>query len=600
MAGVGARMAAMRRMQQLKAERQANETEEETERREAFEAREHLGVVDQLKQGIFTRNPKLIQTLVYFCFCGCFFWVMDSTQGGTKSYELVQNIRGSFSAFTEVSDGASWFEFMESTFPDVAFPVAYYNGDEYEDENLGNVADHFMLIGAVGVRQVRVKNNTCSLKGSDKIFPYVKNCFGEYSTSTEDRGPFGPEVEPGDDRAFKYSTSLDLGCKVGCSTETNLGITYGGGGFFEQLPSARNASTNQDVKDKIEQLRTDRWIDRQTRAIFVEFTVYSLTSKLLAVVSLWYEIKASGRSSAYIQVLPVKLGHFYLAEGTLTDMLCEFIMIFLTLGYTASAFRTLIKEGCMAYFGSGWNVFDIINYICMYAAFACRYAAILNASDITFPPGDEDFVYLSAPAAWVKIYKYLLGFNCIFTFFKILKYLSHIPMFARLVKILGASVEDVASFSINLIISMTAFAGAFHLTYGNHMAEFATWGESFMTLFRYSMGDWDIVLLESYQPTIGILYFMLWTLLAICLLLNMFVAIIMESYDKVNQEEEKMSFFEFAKAQVIGKGEVAVVVSNEKPEEEVSYTHTCSCWLMHLHKWSRSSALIKLRAPSTH
>ena len=67
-----------------------------------------------------------------------------------------------------------------------------------------------------------------------------------------------------------------------------------------------------------------------------------------------------------------------------------------------------------------WNVFDIINYICMYAVFACR----LNAPDITFPPGDEDFVYLSAPAAWVKLYKYLLGFNRIVTFFKILKYLS--------------------------------------------------------------------------------------------------------------------------------------------------------------------------------
>ena len=41
--------------------------------------------------------------------------------------------------------------------------------------------------------------------------------------------------------------------------------------------------------------------------------------------------------------------------------------------------------------------------------------------------------------------------------------------------------------------------GAFHLTYGNHMAEFATMGESFMTLYRFSMGDWDVGQLQSFQ-----------------------------------------------------------------------------------------------------
>ena len=111
------------------------------------------------------------------------------------------------------------------------------------------------------------------------------------------------------------------------------------------------------------------------------------------------------------------------------------------------------------------------------------------------------FFSLHLPLRQVKTYKYLLGFNSIFTFFKILKYLSHIPMFARLVNILGACLEDVASFLINCGISFLAFAGAFHLTYGNHMAEFATMGESFMTLYRFSMGDWDVGQLQSFQVT---------------------------------------------------------------------------------------------------
>jgi hypothetical protein len=442
------------------------------------------GVMEQLKDGLFVHNPKLYSTLLYLVFVLAFWFVLTRTQGGRTSFDLVQSLRGTLSGYMEVTDSASWFEFMEGTFPAVVFPVEYYNGEGYADEDLGNVADHFMLVGAVGIRQVRTKNNTCDLKKKDMIFPMVKNCFGEYSPGTEDREPYGPEVEPGTDRTFKYSTALDLGCKVGCSTVGNLGIEYGGGGFFEILPSERAAETNAAVIEKIAQLKQDRWIDRQTRAIFVDFTVYSLPSKLMAVVQLWYECKASGKVSVWIQVLPLKVHHLYMSEADLMDMLAEFIMIFLTFVYTGVALRNWCRQGCLGYWSSGWNVFDMLNYVFMFAAFGSRYAAVLNAADIKFPPPDDQFLYLSAPAAWVKLYKYLLGLNSIFTFLKILKYLSHIPMFARLVKILGACVEDVAAFVINCGICLFAFAGALHLTYGNHMFEFATPGTHFQ---KYSI-----------------------------------------------------------------------------------------------------------------
>lgn len=471
----------------------------------------------------------------------------------------------------DVSDPATFFNFMESEFADVVFPVSYYNGEGYEDENLGNVASSYMLLGAVGMRQVRSKNNTCDLSADDLIFPLVKNCFGEYSSNNEDRQPYGPMVLPGSDRTFKYSTALDLGCKVGCSVAGWLN-TYQGGGFFELLPSGRKNTTNADVVAKIHQLKGDRWMDRQTRAIFVDFTVFSLSSKLLAGVQLWYEAKASGKVQTWVQIYPMKLNHLYMSQGSIADMLSEFIMIFLTCVYTTIAARDWFKQGCSEYWSNGWNVFDVINYSAMFAAFTMRFSALLNAADIRFPPADTDFVYLSSAGNSIKSFKYLLGFNSIFTFFKILKYLSHIPMFARLVKVLGACVEDVTAFLINCGIAMIAFAGAFHLTYGNHMFEFASMSESILTLYRYSMGDWDVAQLQSFQPDIGIVYFMGWSLLAICLLLNMFVGIIMESYDKVNEEEEKISLRDFVRSKLAGDQLVDVVVSNHKDEVRLYYS----------------------------
>lgn len=114
-------------------------------------------IKQQLKQGLFTRNPRAFETLVYFIFVGMFLWLCLSTQGGSKSYDLTANIRDKLADFVEVSDSGSWFKFMEDTLPEILVPSLYYNGQELESEHLGNVAGEFMLLGSVAARQLRVK-----------------------------------------------------------------------------------------------------------------------------------------------------------------------------------------------------------------------------------------------------------------------------------------------------------------------------------------------------------------------------------------------------------------------------------------------------------
>ena len=58
---------------------------------------------------------------------------------------------------------------------------------------------------------------------------------------------------------------------------------------------------------KIEQLKTDRWIDRQTRAVIVEFTIYSLSAELAAVVQLLYEKNSQGVVKPFVQVMPLEM-----------------------------------------------------------------------------------------------------------------------------------------------------------------------------------------------------------------------------------------------------------------------------------------------------
>ena len=229
-------------------------------------------------------------------------------------------------------------------------------------------------------------------------------------------------------------------------------------------------------------------------------------------------------------MLPIKIGHLKFAETGTMDLLAEFVMFFMTLVYSGRAVYNISREGPKAYCRSGWNVMEIINFILFWTAFGFRYAAVFNGAEIKFPPQDTDFIYMSSVATQILNYKYVMGFCSILTFARVFKLLGHIPFMARLVNILSACAEDVLSFLCCSMVVFCGYMGAFHLTYGNHLKEWATYGESLMSLYRITHGEWDYDGMVEYQPTIGPFYFVTFSLLAICLLMNMFVALIMEAY----------------------------------------------------------------------
>jgi hypothetical protein len=55
--------------------------------------------------------------------------------------------------------------------------------------------------------------------------------------------------------------------------------TYGGGGFIQNLALSKDESA-----DIIDDLRRNLWINRGTRVVFIDFTVYNANVNLFCVV----------------------------------------------------------------------------------------------------------------------------------------------------------------------------------------------------------------------------------------------------------------------------------------------------------------------------
>lgn len=72
--------------------------------------------------------------------------------------------------------------------------------------------------------------------------------------------------------SFLYHTANELGTSSYWGTIS----TYGGGGFVQYLTiDDRNASANA-----ITELKMNRWVDRGTRAIFIDFVLYNANINL--------------------------------------------------------------------------------------------------------------------------------------------------------------------------------------------------------------------------------------------------------------------------------------------------------------------------------
>ena len=108
-----------------------------------------------------------------------------------------------------------------------------------------------------------VRESTC--KFNRFVRDYTQPCFPPYSHDTEDKSTMSLPAGV---------TGLDPGALSYSDVESDgyIGIYahYSSGGYVVTL--SRNAST---AKEQLAQLEQAQWIDMQTRALFVEFTLHN-------------------------------------------------------------------------------------------------------------------------------------------------------------------------------------------------------------------------------------------------------------------------------------------------------------------------------------
>ncbi|KHN80111.1 Polycystin-2, partial [Toxocara canis] len=286
----------------------------------------------------------------------------------------------------------------------------------------------------------------------------IQGCFGPYSESAEDRQPFGPA----NSSAFIYQTAN----KLETSSYWGAVSTYGGGGFVQYLTiDDRHASAHT-----ISQLKANRWVDRGTRAIFIDFVLYNANINLFCISQLVFELPATGGVITSSALYPQRLIRYVTGYDYFT-FVCELLFVAFTVYYMIQAILEIFRLH-MSYFANFWNCFDIVNLILYVVVIGLRVRLFLlteqQLKQIPLAPPTEEFYFvnLNSLANAQDNFTEAMAVMLIFAWIKTMKYISFNKTMTQLTATLERSAKDIGGFSVMFFIFFLAYAQFGFLAFG--------------------------------------------------------------------------------------------------------------------------------------
>ncbi|XP_061208030.1 polycystin-2-like protein 2 isoform X2 [Neopsephotus bourkii] len=426
--------------------------------------------------------------------------------------------------FGTIRSKSDFWKFVQGPLLDGLYWDKWYNNKTLPFQNYSHIYYENLLLGAAQVRQVKVRNNTCS------IYPYFRSfldeCYSEYHYQAEDRSDDALRNEsewkytPADSFTLWYLGSMGL---------------YGGGGYLFTLPKSK-----QESIEKLASLKQNNWLTRGTRVVFIDFSTYNANINLFCVVRLVVEFPATGGAFTSIQIYSVKLLR-YTTRYDYFVASCEIIFLLFIVTFITQEAIKIVKLK-WEYFRSGWSWLELMLLTVSLLSIIFNIYRTVEVNLLMGELLSDANVYpdLHFLTFWQVLYNNMIAVNILFAWIKVLKYVRFNKTMERLSSTLSRCAKDITGFAIMFFIVFFAYAQFGYLVFGSQLEDFSTFQKCIFTQFRIVLGDFDFGNTEAVNRILGPIYFISFVFFVFFILLNMFLAIINNTYKEVKAEYNVM------------------------------------------------------------
>jgi len=364
------------------------------------------------------------------------------------------------------------------------------------------------------------------------------NCYEEYSPLSQETQSFdidwkeynsnkSSSVDSVVINSFQYTQASQI------SSYPFMGQvnTYMGGGYIYKLQGEK-----ANISSQMKLLKENNWIDKQTAAIFIEFTLFNPNINLFEYCVITLEIIASGsfvNSAEFysLDVLDVNNSGLLSFKILINIIYMMFIFIFMIV-----EIRRFIKVG-FKYFLEFYNYIELVIIGFSWAAFSMYIYRIYGSYQIYDTLSQKGsvstkYINLQYISNTDQLLTYFLAICTAFgslRFLKLLRFNKRIIVFIHAFKL---SIKELTSFGIVFLVAWFSFVQLFYILFNNMKYGFSSLPKSMETCFQMILGHGGVLFVDKYgnYDIAGICLFFCFIVCIIFVLMNIFLTILYDSY----------------------------------------------------------------------
>ncbi|XP_041364036.1 uncharacterized protein LOC121379460 [Gigantopelta aegis] len=398
-------------------------------------------------------------------------------------------------------------------------------------------------VGPARIRQVRMPRRQSPFYGN-KYKSLVSDItyYGTYSIFGEESGnyclgwqnepcPLSEEAAHFTSPAWRYTQSSDV---WGIPVPGQYRV-YSGGGYILEL------NVNYDVSmEMVNELYSMLWLDRQTRAVFVEFTLYNPFVNIMAHCRFTAEFPEIGSTIVWKDIMTFRLAQHLGPIGAYV-LLCEVVIGIIMVMFTVNIVKKLYDQK-LSYFTHIWQTLDFITVIWCLVAIVFYIIREVNAAETLkrFRENPKRFINFQHIAIWDSLFVYTLGALVFFTTIRVLRILGYNRRVTVIAAVLSYSGRELFGFSAVFSIVFFAYVLSGYILFSAYYYSYHTIYDSMFTIFTYMLGKNIMGRLMLVAPIWAQLYCLTLVFFIIFVLLTMFQAIMNNSMTVVRDNIKKV------------------------------------------------------------
>uniref|UniRef100_A0AC11ESR6 Uncharacterized protein n=1 Tax=Ovis aries TaxID=9940 RepID=A0AC11ESR6_SHEEP len=309
--------------------------------------------------------------------------------------------------------------------------------------------------------------------------------------------------------------------------------TYGSGGYaFYFFPAEQQFNSTL----RLSKLQKGHWLDEKTWSVIVELTTFNADISLLCSVSVIFEVSQLGVVNTSLHAHSFSLAHFnrkYSADSAENYLYLAIFIFFLA--YTVDEVYVITQERT-AYVQS---VYNLLNFAlkCIFTLwivlfFRKHFLAISVVRAYLSNP--EDFIPFHAVAQVDYTMRVILGFLVFLTILKTLRY-SRVFYDVRLAqRAIQIALPGICHMALVVSVYFFVFMAFGYLVFGQHEWNYSDMIHATQTIFSYCVSAFKNTEFFN-NRVLGVLFLSSFLLVMICILINLFQAVILSAYEEMKQ-----------------------------------------------------------------